>query len=95
MRTYQFTYHKIRLPALVVFRVRALVGAVINRTLVVVLNISVDVDVIDGNVVVETVVGMTVVVVVVESVVIVLSMVLGTVIVFVTFVGAIVVVAII
>ena len=89
------TYHKIRLPALVVFRVRALVGAVINRALMVVLNISVEVDVIDGNVVVETVVGKTVVVFVVESVVIVLSMVVGTVVVWVTFVGAIVVVTII
>ena len=68
-------------------------GAVINRTLVVVLNISVDV--IDGNVVVETVVGMTVVVVVAETDVIVLSMVLGTFIVWVTSVGATVVVTII
>ena len=56
-----------------------MVGAVINRTLMVVLNISVEVDVIDGNVVVELV----------------LSMVVGTVIVWATFVVAIVVVAII
>ena len=72
-----------------------MVGAVINRALMVVLNISVEADVIDGNIVVETVVGMTEVVVVVERVVIVLNMVVGTLVVWVTSVGAIVVVTII